>query len=43
VGASAGDARLYDFCAALWARLAGPGEDFELVLILACLAEGVVV
>src|SRR5215216_1757686 len=43
MGSSAGDARLYDFGTAPWARLARPGADVELVLELAGLAEGVVV
>src|SRR5215212_265444 len=43
VGSPAGDARLHYLRAALPARLARPGEDFELVLKLAGLPEGVVV
>jgi hypothetical protein len=43
VGSAAGDAGLYDLCAAAGAWLAGVGEDFELVLEFACLSEGVVV
>ena len=43
VGAPAGDPGLFDGRAAAGAGLAGPGKDLELVLVLAGLAEGVVV
>ena len=43
MGSTTGDARLHDSRAAPWARLSHPGKDFELVLIPARLAEGVVV